>query len=149
MAGPPLPPSINAFRDALGFAMALADEYAFTNAAVLLAGDGRPIDLAVADGIGGSIEPVVAWAAGSSWWTQPPRSSLVFSIRPYEPDLVRERDLRRYRHARWSLAQAGCDLLDWIETDGDLFRSYAYLISPAEAWSDDPPPHRLGDRRPS
>ena len=74
-----------------------------------------------------------------------PRSTLVVSVRPYEPDLARERDLHLYRRARWSLGRAGCDLVDWIETDGDLFRSYAYLTCPARAWAGDPPVHRLND----
>ena len=67
----------------------------------------------------------------------------------YEPDLVRERDLHLYRRARWSLGRAGCDLVDWIETDGDLFRSYAYLTCPAAAWAGDPPANRLSDGQPS
>ena len=148
MAGPSLPPPICTFRDALGFAMTLADDYAFANAAVLLAGDGRPIDLAVTEGIGATIEPIVAWAAGIDHWAGRPRSTLVVSIRPYEPEAIREHDLHLYRRARWALGRAGCDLIDWIETDGDLVRSYAYLTCPAEAWPGDAPTHRRADGRP-
>jgi hypothetical protein len=145
----PVVPPIASFRDAVGFAMELTDRYAFVNAAVLLAGDGRPVDLAVVEGIAGSIEPVVAWAAGVDHWATPARSSLLISVRPVSPDIVCEADIGRYRRARWSLAGAGCRLLDWVETDGDLIRSYAYLTDPARAWADDPPGDRLADGGPT
>jgi len=149
MARQPRPTPITTFRDALGLAMSLADEYAFANAAVLLAGDGRPIDVAVDEGIGATIEPVVAWACGARCWARRPHSALVLSIRPHEAEVVRERDLWRYRQAGWSLGRAGFDLLDWIETDGDLFRSFAYLTCPARAWAGDPPVDRIDDSGPS
>ncbi len=141
---------IESFRDAVGFAMELADRHAFVVAAALLGPDGRPVDVATLStaavgSIEPEIEPVVAWAAGHDGWRCQPRRTLLVSVRPFDPEIVREVDLRRYRQARWALAHSGCDLIDWIETDGDLFRSYAYLTCPAEAWSDDPPTHRLVD----
>lgn len=144
MDDPPIP-ALRSFRDAIGFALELADRYAFVAAAVLLGPNGQPIDLAVAEGLGSSIEPVVAWAAGIDGWGAVPRRSLLISVRPFDPEVIREADLRRYRQARWSLAGAGCHLVDWIETDGDLVRSYAYVTCPAEAWAADPPDHRLID----
>jgi len=141
---------INSFRDAVGFAMELADRHAFVAAAALLGPDGRPVDVvtlstAAVGGVDPEIEPVVAWAAGVDGWMGQPCRTLLVSVRPFDPEVVREADLRRYRQARWALGRSGCDLVDWIETDGDLFRSYAYLTCPAEAWSDDPPNHRLAD----
>lgn len=141
-------PAIASFRDALGVAMELADRHAFVNAALLLGPDGRPVDLAVVEGLGGSIEPVVAWATGARRWITTPRAVLLVSVRPVDPDVVCEADIRRYRHADWSLTLAGCRLVDWIETDGDLFRSYAHLIHPARAWAGDPPSDRLADGGP-
>jgi len=130
--------------------MELADRHAFVAAIALLGPDGRPIDVvtlntAIVDGVAAEIEPVVAWAAGLDGWRCRPCRTLLVSVRPFDPEIVREVDLRHYRHARWALAQAGCDLIDWVETDGDLFRSYAYLTCPAEAWTNDPPSHRLSD----
>jgi hypothetical protein len=141
---PSIPP-ITSFRDATGFALELADRYAFVSAAVLLGPGGTPIDIATAEGIDAGIEPVVAWAAGIDGWRPPPLVALVISVRSVDPDVVREADIRRYRQARWSRGSAGCHLVDWIETDGDLVRSYAYLTCPAEAWSADPPGHRMID----
>lgn len=180
------PPRITTFRDALGLAMELADEYAFANVAALLTADGTIEDLTIAEGIGRTIEPVVSWVTdacgevtghaapgGSTQPTPSPggrtgpasptvedeprrvaspardcgpvRSVVLVTVRPYEADVVRERDLELYRAAKWSLAAAGVHLTDWIETDGDLFRSYAYLTCPADAWTDDPPSQRWQD----
>ena len=84
MDHPPFAP-IATFRDAVGFAMELSDHYAFVTAAALLGADGHLIDLAVLDGIGGSIEPVVAWASGAQRWVVAPRSTLLVSVRPVDP----------------------------------------------------------------
>lgn len=157
--------SVATFRDAVGLAMAIADEYAFANVAALISGGqqhgspppGTVLDSIVAEGIGGTIQPLVAWAAAASQRQPahgrsrpgeptPPIDVLLLSIRPYEVDIVRERDLRLFRQARWATAAAGLNLVDWIETDGDLFRSYAYVTCPAEAWADDPPTERLWDQ---
>ncbi len=143
--------SIITFRDALGLAMELADDYAFVNAAAIVDHGGNLVDLIVAEGIGRTIDPVIGWLCEPP----PPRNrgrpiaqTLVVSVRPFEADVVREQDLRLYRSARWTLAAAGIELIDWIETDGDLFRSYAYVTCPARAWERDPPADRLSDGRP-
>lgn len=146
---PPAPTAIGSFRDAVGFAMELADHHAFATAALLLGPGHRPIDLAVVGGLGGSIETVVAWAAGACRLTGPRRTVLVVSVRAVDPDVVAEADIRRYRHADWSLTRAGGQLIDWIETDGDVYRSYAYLIHPARAWAHDPPADRFADGGPT
>lgn len=147
--GHPGPGRVETFRDALGLALELADRYSLVDAAALLDPAGRTIEMAVASGLegAGSIEPVVAWAAGAGGWSGPPQGVLIVSVRALDPDIVSEADLRRYRHAGWSLAGAGRRLLDWIETDGDLVRSYASLTCPAEAWADDPTDHRAIDGR--
>ena len=135
----PQPVSITSFRDALGLAMALADEYAFASAAALIDDDGGLVDLAIAEGIGTTIEPLIQWVTTRDAAADYPVAAVLLSVRPYEVDLVREEDLRLYRLATWSVASAGLHLLDWIETDGDLFRSYANVTCPAQAWDQDPP----------
>ncbi len=136
---------VASFRDALGLAMEMADEYAFVNAGVLLDASGAVTEIVLAEGIGRTIEPVTGWLieAADSW----PDSArvLLVSVRPFEMDVVREQDLRRYRTAGWAIAGAGGHLIDWIETDGDLFRSYAYVTCPAVAWHGDRPEDRLSD----
>lgn len=146
------PFSVVTFRDALGLAMELADEYAFVNAAALIEASGEVLDLVIAEGIGKSIEPVVSWSADAVRDRHPPSRSpavnaLLLSVRPFDDDVIREQDLHHYRNARWRFSVAGSNLVDWIETDGDLFRSYAYVTCPAQAWSQDPPGDRLSDGR--
>lgn len=145
MSKPTLPPPIVTFRDALGFAMELTSSHVEVHAALLLTRDGQPIDLGLVEGPCGTIETVTDWAVGLRSWARSPRRLLLASVRPFDSDVVREHDLRLFRRASWSLAAAGADLLDWIETDGDLFRSYAYLTCPAHAWPTDPIEHRLVD----
>ncbi len=143
---------IRSFRDAIGAALELADDHPMAGAAVLLGSGGERIDAAVARGLDASIEAVVAWAAAVDGWARSgptdrrPLGVLLISIRSFDPDVVREADLRRYRQCGWTLARAGHRLLDWIETDGDVVRSYAHLTSPDRAWPNDPPDHRTGDR---
>ncbi len=148
MMGPTVP-AIACYRDAVGFALELADHHAFVSAIALLDATGRTIDLAVAEGLGTTIDPVVAWATGRTGWAGSPTAALAVSVQPFAPEIIREVDLRRYRRANWSLAGAGCRLIDWIETDGDLVRSYAYLTCQATAWPDDPPHHRRADGSPA
>ncbi len=164
------------FRDALGLAMLLADEYAFVNAAAVLDRSGAVTALGVVDGVGQSIELLVGWCraradgselhgprpnAGASQASMTRRrpsagapsagapsagaNVLLVTVRPHDQDVISEYDLALFRRARWSLAEAGLDLSDWIETDGDLFRSYAYVTCPAQAWPEDPPQDRMTD----
>ncbi len=138
------PPTLRAstFRDALGLAMWLADDYAYLNASVLLDRRRRVLDLAAVEGVGCSVEPLVERLTDS-----PPRPSpsvrslavevMLITVRPVEADIVREADLWRYRRAGWALARVGLSLIDWIESDGDLFRSFAHTTCPASAWPDD------------
>ncbi len=133
--------------------MELADEYAFVNAAAILDGDRRLHDLIVAEGIGRTIEPVVGWltdAVGLRFTDQRLGSVgvVLVTVRPFDVDIVREQDLHLYRRAGWAIAECEAHLIDWIETDGDCFRSYAYVTCPAKAWEYDPPGHRLSDGRP-
>ncbi len=147
------PLSIVTFRDAVGLAMAVADDFAFANVAALIRRDGTVADMAIAEGIGKTIEPLVAWAVAgpvdgsdSSRWPEKP-DVMLLSVRPFEVDIIREQDLLLFRTARWVLAGSGLGLVDWIETDGDLFRSYAYVSCPTEAWPGDPPTERYADQR--
>lgn len=150
MSSIPIPPSIVTFRDAVGLAMQLADEFAFVNAAALLDSGGTVLDLAIAEGIGRTIDPVVRWAAATVPAPQTAGTDhgcrvVLVSVQPYDVDLIRESDLRLYRRAGWSMAAVGHRLVDWIETDGEDFRSYAYVTCPATAWGEDPPGHRNQD----
>ena len=141
------PTFISSFRDGLGLAMGLSDEYAFANAAVLLDRRRRVLLVHRSDRVGGSIgrlvDQICARTCGSLSSAGTPASVLLITVRPVEADVVREADLHLFRRARWTLGAAGPDLLDWIETDGDLFRSYAYLTCPGLAWPNDPPGDRL------
>lgn len=147
------PGPIRSFRDAIGAALELADDHPLASVAVLLEPDGERVDVAIARGLDASIEAVVAWAAAVDGWAgsgrlaRRPLGVLLISIRSFDPDVIREADLRRFRQAGWTMARAGHRLVDWIETDGDLVRSYAHVTSPDRAWPDDPPEHRRGDRR--
>lgn len=138
---------IRSFRDALGAALGLAADRDRAMAAVILDRAGRAVaETVVTDAETSSIEAILAWAVDRGGWRRPDRSVLVVSVRPVDPARIHEVDLGRFRLARWTLARAGLGLLDWIETDGDLARSYAHLAAPAEAWPDDPPDHRAQDR---
>lgn len=151
--------TLSGFRDGLGLVMQLADEYAFISAGVLLDGPGNIVDVITTQGIGqpvgplvgrvcialdGSKEPPVDGSrSGSGGTSRSVERVVLLTVRPFDADVIREADLNLFRRARWAIGVAGAELLDWIETDGDLFRSYAYVTCPALAWPDDPPEERL------
>lgn len=143
--------SIVTFRDALGLAMGFADDFAFVNAALLLSADATIQRVIMTEGIGQSISPIVerlSGRAGTGRLTNPAIqapvvAAVLISVRPFEMDIIRESDLALFRRASWALIGIGIDLMDWIETDGDLFRSYAYVTCPATAWPNDPANERL------
>lgn len=139
--GPPV--KISTFRDALGLAMLLADEYAFLRAAALLHQDGTVQELLTVDGFGSSIGSLVGQVCIRLH--RPPggiSSVVLLTIGPMEDGIIRESDLGQFRRARWAVSASGADLVDWIETDGDLARSYASITCPALAWPQDPPEQR-------
>ncbi len=147
--------TLRGFRDGLGLAMQLADDYAFIGAGVLLDGAGNIVDLVTSEGIGRPVGPLVGRICTVLDRPKAPPDQpfdsgqvatpavVLLSVRPFDADVIREADLALYRRARWAIGVAGAELLDWIETDGDLFRSYAYVTCPALAWPDDPPGERL------
>lgn len=153
------PDTIREFADVRALVDGIAREYAAANAAVILDPDSRVLDLAVTAGVGKPAEPLIRWATQSPfdpglpgapvmpWWPGDgngpgwqPDALLVLSVGAFDPDLIREGDLERYRRARRSAAMVGLRLLDWIETDGEGFRSYADLIEALPVWPDPPRP---------
>lgn len=158
----PITGILSGFRDGLGLAMRLADEYACIGAAVLLDRSGNILDVITADGIGRPVGPLIGRVCAaldrperqprpcaedlsdlSDSATAAVSTVVLLTVRPFDADVIREADLRLFRRARWAIGVAGAELRDWIETDGDLFRSYAYITCPALAWPDDPPGERL------
>ncbi len=146
-------PTITCFRDALGLAMELSDDYAFANAGIMLNSQGRVVDGVITDDVGISIRPVVQQIVDRQRHRglSPPyvaNSAVLLSIRPVDGPIVREHHLADFRWASGQIAAVGGRLADWIETDGDVFRSYAYLVYPASAWVDDSPSARAADGQP-
>jgi hypothetical protein len=146
MSHPDHPATVSCFRDAVGIALQLSEEYAYAQVAVLLDGDGSPLDRRVFDAVGVGLMPVLAWCLSTAADLDPPIDVLLLTARSIEPALVREQDLAQYRRAERTLTGANLGLLDWIETDGELVRSFAYLIHPDTAWITDPVDHRRVDR---
>ncbi len=130
----PVPESICSFRDALGLALELSDEFAFAHTAVILSSDRRCIDFRVFTAVVDNLSDVLEWLA-----TRPQDSAdsplvLLISVRSVDRSIY-EHDLSTFRLARTRVSALGAMLLDWIETDGELVRSYAHLVNPSTAWS--------------
>lgn len=131
----PVPDSIRSFRDALGLALELGDEFAFAHAALVLSADRRCVDFEVFTSIVDNLSKVLSWL--SDRFERRTDSSLVLliSIRSVDGWSIYEHDLSDFRFARATISGFGGHLLDWIETDGELVRSYAYVVNPNTAWS--------------
>lgn len=131
----PLPHSINSFRDALGLAFELSDEFAFAHAALVLGPDRRCIDFEIFTAIGDNLSEVLSWLSSRVETSLDPALVLLISVRSVDGWSIYEQDLSDFRFARSTISGYGGTLLDWIETDGELVRSYAYLVNPNTAWS--------------
>jgi len=131
----PMPDSIHSFRDALGLALELSDEFAFAHAALVLSPDRRCVDFEIFTAIVDNLAELLGWL--SSCFEQKVDAALVLliSVRSVDGWSIYERDLSNFRFARTTVSGYGGSLLDWIETDGELVRSYAYLVNPNTAWS--------------
>lgn len=140
------PVTVSCFRDAVGIALELSDEYAYAQVALLLDGDGTQLDRRVFASVGVGLMPVLAWCLSTAAGLGQPVDVLLVTARSVEPGMVREHDLAQYRRADRILTGANLGLVDWIETDGEFVRSLAYLIHPETAWITDPPDHRRMDR---
>lgn len=131
----PVPSTVAEFRDALGLAFELSDEFAFAQAVVTTDHLHRCIDFAVFTEIGDGLAPTLNWLSDRIGHRPRPRRVLLISIRSIDGIIVAERDLAEFRFAQQAVDRLGARLIDWIETDGELVRSYAYLANPHTTWS--------------
>ena len=131
----PLPDEILSFRDALGLAFELSDEFAFAYAVVVTDRRRRSIDFHIERRVGHNITSVLGWLSQRFAHYPAKPCVVLISVRSVDPLSVFESDLADYRFARWTVQRLGADLLDWIETDGELVRSYSYLVNPTTAWA--------------
>lgn len=136
--------TVTSFRDALGLGLELSDEFAYAQAALLLSVDGTIMGATVSTSVGVGLTSTLAWCLAEA----PPDQSaevLMLTVRCLDLDRIYEQDLELYRRVERTLAGTNLGLVDWIETDGDCARSFAYLIHPDTAWSTDPASHRRAD----
>ena len=131
----PVPDLIRSFRDALGLALELSDEFAFAHAALVLSPDRRCVDFEVFTSIVENLSEILGWLSCRFESHADSAFVLLISIRSVDGWSIYERDLSDFRFARATISGFGGHLVDWIETDGELVRSYAYLVNPNTAWS--------------
>lgn len=131
----PVPESICSFRDALGLALELSDEFAFAHAVVVLSPDRRCVDFRVFTAIVDNVSEVLGWVSYRLERRTTPALVMLISVRSVDGWSIYERDLSNFRLARKKISDLGATLIDWIETDGELVRSYAYIVNPNTAWS--------------
>lgn len=131
----PLPHSIRSFRDALGLALELSDEFAFAHAVLVLSPDRQCVDFEIFTAVGDNLSEVLSWLSSRLERGLDTALVLLISIRSVDGWSIYEQDLDDFRFVRATIAGYGALLLDWIETDGELVRSYAYLVNPNTAWS--------------
>lgn len=135
MAIVPVPFTISSFRDALGLAFELSDEFAFAQAAVLIDRQRRCVDFGVFTEVGQGLTPALGWLSRRVDHHRPSLRALFISVRSVNGLIVAEHDLAEFRFAVHTAAQMGVSVIDWLETDGELVRSYAYLTNPNTVWS--------------
>ncbi len=131
----PVPQSITSFRDALGLALELSDEFAYAHAVVILAPDRRCVELQLFTGIVDNLGVMLGWLSSRLVRGYAPVPVLLISVRSVDGWSVYERDLNDFRFARATIGELGGELVDWLETDGELVRSFAHLVDPGSAWS--------------
>ncbi len=131
----PVPSTVSSFRDALGLALELSDEFAFAHAVLVTDHNGCCVDFGVLTRFGEGLIPVLGWLSDRVERQNNPRNVILFTARTLDWHVVAERDLAEYRFAATIVNRLGLHLVDWIETDGEIVRSYAYLANPNTGWA--------------
>ena len=133
----PIPTTISSFRDALGIALELSDEFAFAQAAAVVDPSDRCVDFAVFTEVGDGLVPSLGWLSTRASGHPPLSRVVLYSVRSVDGLIIAEIDLAEYRFAAVTIGRMGANLVDWIETDGEMVRSYAYLTTPQTQWAMD------------
>lgn len=133
----PIPSAVTSFRDALGIALELSEEFAYTQAVVVIDDAGRCIDFNLFGRIGQGLMTMLSWISSRSSAYPPGSGVVLISVRSVDGPIIWEQDIADYRFARQALQRVGVSVVDWIETDGELVRSYAYIVNPNTSWSID------------
>jgi hypothetical protein len=139
-------PPIRSLREALATAMGLADDFAYAQAMALLDRRGRTLELILfTDPQRHTPDDAIGWAGCRIFDLSTAQRLVLLSI-GVTTDLSDD-DVAWFVQRRARFAEVDVDLVDWIRTDGDSFRSVAYAIDPDHAWASDPPDRRAADLR--
>lgn len=117
---------IQGFADALVAAGGLYARFHHCHAAALLDDDGAVLDLTAFASARHSIDDSLDWAR-CMVLNEPRATRLVLlSVLRDGVEEVQEAHLATFRQAREVFGGDGVEILDWIQTDGEQFRSLAF-----------------------
>jgi hypothetical protein len=129
--------AIHHFADAVCAALGLQELYGRYAAAALLDDDGAVVDMRPFSGDRACVACAIEWAINGDDDDEARRIVLLSG----EGDSVRharEDDIRFYQDVREQLDRHGFELVDWVQTDGDLIRSLTFTCDTDPNWDDDP-----------
>ena len=145
MASTPLPNSVSSFRQAIGLALLLGESQTDSSIAICLS---KAFAVQTVRSTTGATIELVAQLISE----RPAKAGdhlLVLTHSPIPLGGVSDSDLFTYSLLRHTGELVGRRLLDWVATDGDDIRSFAYLTHPVSAWRGDPALSRRADFRAS
>jgi hypothetical protein len=129
--------AINHFADAACAAVGLQELYGRFAAAVLLGDDGEIVDMRPFAGERACVACAIEWAVN---FVDHPRAHRIVLLSSDSSSVrhAKEDDIRLYRELCDELDLNGFELVDWIQTDGDLLRSLTFTCDLAPNWDDEP-----------
>jgi hypothetical protein len=132
--------TIHDFTDAALVALGLHDLCSrYAAVALVDEDDDTVLDLRPYFGDDACVVCASEWASeAATGWRDAAVGVVLFSSDGRPVTEVREHDIELFRRLRSDLEAERLDLIDWIQTDGDCFRSLAFTCDTNPYWPDEP-----------
>ena len=127
---------VKTLEDALGIAFKIQHNYGYGHFALQATQDGQLISIGIFDRPNDTVVEAVRFLS-QLLHDLPSResNSLIISITEKNPDNLSDADLSIFTWASNILNSRDNTLLDWIEINDELFRSYSNTLTPNQAWN--------------
>jgi hypothetical protein len=129
------PLRVGRFADAVSIAIGIKDRFGTAHTVALLDGTGHVWDLTAFTSDAAGMAHAVGWAHCMSVSCRHATRMLLVSAVD-DVSTVREDDIRLLQRARLVLADAGIEVVDWIQADADNVRSLTFACDESPRWTE-------------
>jgi hypothetical protein len=128
--------AIRSYAEAVAAAMGMSERYGYGHAAAALDAHGSLIDLTVFHEPHQTIYDALFYAHGLMLFDPSVTRLVLLSALRRDVSGVKERDIETLRGAQRLFGESGVEIVDWVQTDGSLFRSVGVTTEHQGVWRD-------------